>query len=203
MGKTSPNWLIFFFYYCEVSTINKASGSDRIPVELFQILKDDALKVLHSVCQKIWKTQQWPRDWKRSVFISVPKRGNAKECSNYRTIALISHTSKSEVKSHSRFWLFATSWTVAHQAPLSLGFSRQEHWSGLPFPSEMSAIVRKFEHSLALCFFGTEMKTDLFQSCGHCWVFQICWHIECSTFRASSFSIWNSSTEIPFFMYLK
>ena len=98
MGKTSPNWLIFFFYYCEVSTINKASGSDRIPVELFQILKDDAVKVLHSICQKIWKTQQWPRDWKRSVFISVPKRGNAKECSNYRTIALISNASKVMLK---------------------------------------------------------------------------------------------------------
>ena len=98
MGKTSPNWLIFFFYYCEVSTINKASGSDRIPVELFQILKDDALKVLHSICQKIWKTQQWPRDWKRSVFISVPKRGNAKECSNYCTVTLISHTSRVMLK---------------------------------------------------------------------------------------------------------
>ena len=74
--------------------MNKASGGDGIPVELLQILKDDALKVLHSVCQQIWKTQQWPQDWKRSVFISIPKKGNAKESSNYRTIALISHTSK-------------------------------------------------------------------------------------------------------------
>ena len=85
---------------CEVKwalgsiTMNKASGGDGIPVELLQILKDDALKVLHSVCQQIWKTQQWPQDWKRSVFISIPKKGNAKESSNYRTIALISHTSK-------------------------------------------------------------------------------------------------------------
>ena len=75
-------------------TMNKASGSDGIPVELFQILKDDGVKVLHSVCQQIWKTQQWPQDWKRSVFILIPKKGNGKECSNYCTIAFISHTSK-------------------------------------------------------------------------------------------------------------
>ena len=75
-------------------TTNKASGGDGIPVELFQILKDDAVKVLHSICQQIWKTQQWPQDWKRSVFIPIPKKGNAKECSNYCTIALISHASK-------------------------------------------------------------------------------------------------------------
>ena len=74
--------------------MNKASGGDRIPVELFQILKDDAVKVLHSICQQIWKIQQWPQDWKRSVFIPVPKKGNAKECSNCHTIALISHASK-------------------------------------------------------------------------------------------------------------
>ena len=75
-------------------TKNKASGGDGIPVELFQILKDDAVKVLHSVCQQIWKTQQWPQDWKRSVFNLVPKKGNAREGSNYPTIALISHASK-------------------------------------------------------------------------------------------------------------
>ena len=74
--------------------MDKASGCDGIPVELFQILKDDAVKVLHSIGQQIWKTQQWPQDWKRSVFISIQKRGNAKECSNYHTIALISHASK-------------------------------------------------------------------------------------------------------------
>ena len=72
-------------------TMNKASGGDGIPVELFQILKDDAEKVLHSICQQIWKTQQWPQDWKRSVFIPIPKKGNAKECSNYCTIALVTH----------------------------------------------------------------------------------------------------------------
>ena len=78
--------------------MNKASGGDGIPVELFQILKDDAVKVLHSICQQIWKTQQWPQDWKRSVFIAIPKKGNAKECSNYHTIAFISHASKVMLK---------------------------------------------------------------------------------------------------------
>ena len=75
-------------------TMNKASGGDEIPVELFQILNDDSVKVLHSICQQIWKTQQWPQKWKMSVFIPIPKKGNAKECSNYHTIALISHASK-------------------------------------------------------------------------------------------------------------
>ena len=79
-------------------TTNKASGGDGIPVELFQILKDDIVKVLHSICQQIWKTQQWPQDWKRSVFIPIPKKINAKECSNYHTTALISHASKEMLK---------------------------------------------------------------------------------------------------------
>ena len=89
---------------CEVKwglgsiTMNKANGGDGIPVEPCQILEDAAVKVLHSICQQIWKTQQWPQDWKRSVFIQIPKKGNAKECSNYCTIALISHTSKEMIK---------------------------------------------------------------------------------------------------------
>ena len=89
---------------CEVKwaldsiTMNKASGGDGIPVELFQTLKDDAVQVLHSICQQIWKIQQWPQDWKRSVFIPNPEKGNAQECSNYHTIALISHTSKVMLK---------------------------------------------------------------------------------------------------------
>ena len=89
---------------CEVKwalesiTMNKASGGDGIPAVLFQILKDDAVKVLHSICQQIWKTQKWPQDWKRSVFIPIPKKGNAKECSNYCTVALISHASKVMLK---------------------------------------------------------------------------------------------------------
>ena len=89
---------------CEVKwalgsiTVNKDSGGDGIPAEVFQILKDDAVKVLHLICQQTWKTQQWPQDWKRSVFIPIPKKGNAKECSNYCTIALISRTSKVMLK---------------------------------------------------------------------------------------------------------
>ena len=89
---------------CEVKralesiTTSKASGGDGIPVELFQILKDDAVKVLHSICQQMWKSQQWPQNWIRSVFITIPKKGNAKECSNYRRIGLISHTSKVMLK---------------------------------------------------------------------------------------------------------
>ena len=89
---------------CEVKwalesiTTNKASGGDGIPAELFQILKDDAVKVLHSICQQIWKTQQWPQDWKRSVFTPIPKKGNTKKSSNYCTITLIPHTSKVMLK---------------------------------------------------------------------------------------------------------
>ena len=89
---------------CEVKwalgsiTMNKARGGDEIPVELFQILKDEAVKVLHSICQQIWKTQQWPRDWKRLVFVPVPKKSSAKKCSNYCTIELISHASKVMLK---------------------------------------------------------------------------------------------------------
>ena len=89
---------------CEVKwalgsiTMNKVSGGDEIPADLFPIVKDDAVKVLHSICQQIWKTHQWPHDWKRSVFIPIPKKGNATECSNYRTTALISHASKVMLK---------------------------------------------------------------------------------------------------------
>ena len=89
---------------CEVKwasgsiTTNKAKGGDEIPAEQFQILKDDAVELLHSTCQQIWETQQWPKDWKRPVFIPIPKKGNAKECSNYRKIALISHASKVMLK---------------------------------------------------------------------------------------------------------
>ena len=92
--------LVLDILECEVKralgsiTSNKTSGSDGIPVDIFQILKDDTVKVLHSICEQIWKTQQWPHDWKRSLFIPIPKKGNAKECSNYHTIALISHASR-------------------------------------------------------------------------------------------------------------
>ena len=89
----------------ESITTNKASGGDGIPVELFQILKEDAVKVLHSMCQQIWKTQPWPQDWKRSVFIPIPKKGNAKECSNYRTIALISMAPHSSTLAWKNPWM--------------------------------------------------------------------------------------------------
>ena len=94
-----PDILEFEFKWSLGSiTMNKASGGDGISVELFQILKDNAVKVLHSLCQQIWKTQQWPQDWKRTVFIPIPKKNNAKECLNYHTIALISHTRKVMLK---------------------------------------------------------------------------------------------------------
>ena len=114
---------------CEVKwalesiTTNKDSGGDGIPVELFQILEDDAVKVLHSICQQIWKTQPWPQDWKRSVFIPIPKKGNAKECSNYRTITLTSHASKVMFKIlPGRF-----QWWVNHELPdVHVGFRKAE-----------------------------------------------------------------------------
>ena len=125
---------------CEVKwalrniTINKATGGDGIPVELFQILKDDAVKVLHSICQKIWKTQQWPQDWKRSVFIPIPKKGNAKECSNYCTIALISHTSEVMLKIlQARLQMFKLDLEKAEEPeiklPTSAGTSKKQEIS--------------------------------------------------------------------------
>ena len=112
---------------CEVKwalesiTTNKASGGDEIPVDLFQILKHGVVKVLHSICQHIWKTQQWPQDWKRSVFIPILKKDNAKECSNYRTIALISHASKVMLKIlHARLQQY-----VNHELPdVQAGFRK-------------------------------------------------------------------------------
>ena len=104
-------------------TINKASGGDGIPVELFQILKDDAVKVLHAMCQQIWKTQQWLQDWKRSVFIPIPKKGNVKECSNYHTIALISHAGKVMLKFSKPG--FSNTWTMNFQM-FELGLGKAE-----------------------------------------------------------------------------
>ena len=124
---------------CEVKwalgsiTTNKASGCDGIPVELFQILNDDTVKVPHSICQQVWKTKQWPQDWKRSVFIPIPKKGNAKECSKYCTIALLSYAAAA--KSLPSCPTLYNPIDGSHQAPPSLGFSKQERWSGLPFPS--------------------------------------------------------------------
>ena len=120
----------------ESITTNKASGGDGIPVELFQIIKDDAVKVLYSICQQIWKTQQWPQDWKRSVFIPIPKKGNAKECSNYRTIALISHASKvmlkilpleKELAIYSSILSWRIPWTEESGGLQSMGSQRVGH----------------------------------------------------------------------------
>ena len=135
---------------CEVKwalgsiTMNKAGGGDEIPVELFQILKDDAVKVPYSICQQIWKTQQWLQDWKRSGFISIPKKGNAKECSNYCTIALISHASKVMLKTlQARFQQY-----VNHELPdVQAGFGKDrgtrsncqhplDHWKSKRVPEK-------------------------------------------------------------------
>ena len=108
--------------------MNKASGGDGIPVELFQILKDAAVKVLHSICQQIWKTQQWPQDWKRSGFIPIPKKGNAKECSNYRTIVVFSHTSAEKaMTSHSSTLAWQIPWTERPGRLQSMGSLRVGH----------------------------------------------------------------------------
>ena len=119
---------------CEVKwalesiTMNKASGGDGFPVELFQILKDYAVKVLHSICQHIWKTHQWPQDWKRSVFIPIPKKGNAKKCSNYRTIALISHASMEKTMApHSSTLAWKIPWTEEPGRLQSMGSLRVGH----------------------------------------------------------------------------
>ena len=119
---------------CEVKwalgsiTMNKASGGDGIPLALFQILKDDAVKVWHSICQQIWKTQQWPQDWKRSVFIPIPKKGHAKECSNYHTIALISHSSMDkEMATHSSILAWRIPWTEEPGGVQSIGSQRVGH----------------------------------------------------------------------------
>ena len=118
---------------CEVKwvlesiTTNKSRRGDGIPVELFQILKDDAVKALHSICQQIWKTQQWPQDWKRSVFIPVPKKGNAKEGSNYHTIALISHASKVMLKIlQARLWQYVNCELPDVQAGFSKGSGTED-----------------------------------------------------------------------------
>ena len=117
-----------------ITAVNKANGCDGIPVELFKTLKNDAIKVLYSVCQEICKTQQWPQVWKRSILIPVPKKGSTKECSNHRTIALISQASKKKNKC-SVVYDSAAPWTVAHQAPLSMGFfqARILEWVAISF----------------------------------------------------------------------
>ena len=108
--------------------MSKASGGDEIPVELFQILKDDAVKVLHSICQQIWKTQQWPQDWKRSVLTPIPKKGSAKECSNYCKITLISHSSKVMLKI---FQARLQQYMYRELPDVQAGFRRRQ-WQSIP-----------------------------------------------------------------------
>ena len=113
----------------ESITMNKASGGDGIPVELFQILKDNAVKVLHSICQQVWRTQWWPQGWKRSVFIPIPKKGKAKECSNYHTIALISHTSTEKaLVTHSGTFAWQIPWREEPGRLQSMESLRVEHY---------------------------------------------------------------------------
>ena len=130
--------------------MNKASGGDGIPVELFQILKDDAVKVLHSICQQIWKTQQWPEDWKRSVFIPIPKKGNAKECSKYCTITLISHTSKVMLKIlQARLKYYLNQELPAVQAGFRKDRGTKEQIANIRWIIEKA---REFQKNICFCF---------------------------------------------------
>ena len=143
---------------CEVQwalesiTTNKASEGDGILVELFQTVKDDAVKVLHSVCQQIWKTQQWPQDWKMSVFIPIPKKGNPKECSNYRTIALISHTNKVMLKIlQARLQQYVNRELPDLQAGFSKGRGTRDQIASIHWIMEKA---REFQKNIYFCFIG-------------------------------------------------
>ena len=149
---------------CEVKwalgsiTTNKASGGDGNPVELFQILKDDAVKVLHSICQQIWKTQQWPQDWKRSVFIPSPKKGNAKECSNYCTIALISHASKVMLKIlQAKLQQYVNHELPVVQAGFRKGRGTRDQIANIRWIIEKA---REFQKNIYLCFIGCAKAFD-------------------------------------------
>src|SRR5574340_622008 len=134
----------------ESVTMNKASGGDGIPVEQFQILKDDAVKVLHSICQQIWKTQQWLQDWKRSVFIPIPKKGNAKECSKYRTITLISHASKVMLKIlQARLQQYMNCELPDVQAGFRKGRGTRDHIANLGWIIKKA---RAFQKTIYFCF---------------------------------------------------
>ena len=131
-------------------TMNKASGGDGIPVELFQILKDDSVKVLHSLCNQIWKTQQWPQDWKTSVFITIPKKGNAKEGSNYCTIALISHASKVMLKIlQARLQQYVNCELPDVQAGFSKGRGTRDQNANIHWIMEKE---REFQKNIYFCF---------------------------------------------------
>ena len=141
-----------------ITMMNKASGGDRIPAELFQILKDDAVKVLHSICQQIWKTQQWPEDWKMSVFIPIPKKGNAKECSKYCTIALISHPSKVMLKIlQARFQQNMTYELPDVQAGFRKGRGTRDPIANIQWIIEKP---RGFQKNIYFCFIDHHFKAN-------------------------------------------
>ena len=134
----------------ESITTNKASGDDGIPVELFQILKDDSVKVLHSICQQIWKTQQWPQNWKKSVFIPIPKKCNPKECSNYCTIALISHASKAMLKIlQARLQQYMNRELPDFQVGFRKGRGTRDHIANIQWIIEKA---REFQKNTYFCF---------------------------------------------------
>ena len=140
-------------------TTNKASGGDGIPVELFQILKADAVKVMHSICQKIWKTQQWLQDWKRSVFIAIPKKGKAKECSNYCTIALISHASKVMLKIlQARLQQYVNRELLDVQAGFRKGRGTRDHIGNIRWIIKKA---REFQKIIYFCFIDYAILTML------------------------------------------
>ena len=137
--------------------MNKASEGDEIPAELFQILKDDVVKVLHSICQQIWETQQWPQDWKRSVFILVPKKGNAKECSNYRTIVLISLASKVMLKIlQARLQQYVNRKLPDVQAGFRKGRGTRDQIANIRWIIEKA---REFQKNIYFCFIEAECQS--------------------------------------------
>ena len=157
---------------CEVKwalesiTTNKASGGDGIPVELFQILKDDAVKVPHSICQQIWKTQQWPQDWKMSVFILIPKKGNAKECSDYHTIAFISQASKVILKIlQARLQQYVNCELPDVQAGFRKGRRTRDQIANIRWIMEKA---REFQKNIYFCFidYASALTVQIIINCG-------------------------------------
>ena len=146
-------------------TMSKASGGDGIPVALFQTLKDDAVKVLHSICQQIWKTQQWPQDWKRSVFIPFPKNGNAKECSNYHTIALISHSSKVMLKIFQARFQQYVNWELPDvQAGFRKARGTRDQIASIRDIFEKARVTEK--HLILLCDYTKLLTVWITTNCG-------------------------------------
>ena len=157
---------------------NKASGGDGILVELFQILKEDAMKVLHSICQQIWKIQQWPQDWKRSVFIPIPKKGNVKECSNYHTIALISHASKVILKIlQARLQRYMNRELPDVQAGFRKGRGTRDQITNIRWIMEKA---REFQKNIYFCFidYAKSLTVWITTNCGKFlkkWGYQNTW----------------------------